>query len=301
MVLVAGATGLVGGEVCRRLLSNRERVRGLVRDSSAAAKVDSLEKAGVEVVRGDLRRGPSLESACRGAQTVVSTVSSMPFSWSKENTIADVDQKGQQSMIEAAIAAGCRRFIYISFPDDPGVQFPLTRAKRATENHLKSSGMEWTSLWANWFMEIWLSPAFGFDYNEGKAVVFGDGRNRLSWVSAMDVARTAVEAVSSEAARNSILPVGGPEGLNPIDVIDAFQKQDGRQWKVEHVPLEVLRSQKADAPDEVAESGAGLQIMYATAKVVMDPSTYLVRDGLTTVADYARKVLAGVRSAPARG
>jgi uncharacterized protein YbjT (DUF2867 family) len=300
MVLVAGATGLVGAEVCRRLAANGERVRALVRESSAAAKVDGLQRAGVEVVKGDLLRRPSLDSACRGTQVVVSTVSAMPFSWQKENTITDVDEKGQRSLIEAAKAAGCSRFIYVSFPDDPGVQFPLTRAKRATERQLKSSGIEWTSLWANWFMEVWLSPAFGFDYAEGKATVFGDGRNRLSWVSAMDVARTAVEAVRSEAARNSILPVGGPEGLSPLEIIDIFQKQDGRRWKVDHVPLEALKAQKAGAPDEVAESGAGLQVMYATAKGVMDPSTYLVREGLTSVADYARTVLAGVKGSATR-
>jgi NADH dehydrogenase len=296
MVLVAGATGLVGAEVCRQLTAQGAQVRALVRETSAAARVAGLEQAGVEVVRGDLRRRGSLDAACRGIEAVVSTVSSMPFSWQADNTITDVDVGGQKNLIEAARSGGVRRLVFVSFPDDPQVQFALGRAKRATEKLLKTSGMEYTSLWANWFMEVWLSPAFGFDYNAGKAAVFGDGSNRLSWVSFVDVARTAAAAVTAEAARNSVLPVGGPEALSPLEVVRIFEKQAGRKWSVDHVPLDALRAQKAEAPDEVKEAVAALQIMYASSRVAMDPTTYLVRSRLTTVADYARSVLARVPS-----
>jgi uncharacterized protein YbjT (DUF2867 family) len=300
MILVAGATGLVGGEVCRRLAAAGTPARGLVRETSPTNKVSALEKAGVEVARGDLKQPATLKTACRDVSAVVSTVSALPFSWKADNTITDVDQNGQGALIDAAMAAGCRRFVYVSFPDDPAVPFPLTRAKRATEGRLKTSGMEWTSLWANWFMEVWLSAAFGFDHAAGKVTVYGDGTNRLSWVSYVDVARTAVEAITSPAARNAVLPVGGPEGLSPLEVVGIFQKQDGRRWHVDHVPLETLKAQKSAAKDEVSESVAALQIMYATARAVMDPSTYLVRDALTTVFDYAKQALKGAGVAQAR-
>jgi uncharacterized protein YbjT (DUF2867 family) len=110
------------------------------------------------------------------------------------------------------------------------------------------------------------------------------------------VARTAAAAVTAEAARNSVLPVGGPEALSPLEVVRIFEKQAGRKWSVDHVPLDALRAQKAEAPDEVKEAVAALQIMYASSRVAMDPTTYLVRSRLTTVADYARSVLARVPS-----
>jgi len=105
------------------------------------------------------------------------------------------------------------------------------------------------------------------------------------------VARTAVEALSGAKARNAVLPVGGPEALSLLQVIALFEKRSGSSWQVEHVPVEALRKQKAAATDEVQQTFAGLQIMYATSSWAMNPRDYLVADGLTTVSDYAASVV----------
>ena len=49
MILVAGATGLVGGDICRRLLGEGRQVRALVRRGADAAKVNVLQKAGADL------------------------------------------------------------------------------------------------------------------------------------------------------------------------------------------------------------------------------------------------------------
>ena len=64
MVLVVGATGLLGSEVCRQLAAKDKKVRGLVRTTSDQAKVDMLKNYGAEIVQGDLRDRASLEAAC---------------------------------------------------------------------------------------------------------------------------------------------------------------------------------------------------------------------------------------------
>ena len=74
MILIAGATGFLGGEICRRLVGSGETVRGLVRATSDHAAVERLRGLGVETVVGDVRDRPSLDAACRGVRTVVSTV-----------------------------------------------------------------------------------------------------------------------------------------------------------------------------------------------------------------------------------
>jgi uncharacterized protein YbjT (DUF2867 family) len=291
MVLVVGAAGIVGGEAARLLTAKGVGVRGLVRASSDAAKVAGLEKAGISIMRGDLREPKSLEVACRGVEAVITTVSAMPFSWKQDNTIQDVDRKGQMALIDAAVKAGVRRFVYVSFPHDPALSFPLGDAKIAVEKHLQGSGLDYTVLQANFFMESWLSPALGFDYGSGKATVFGDGTNKLSWVSFRDVARTAAEAFSNPRAKNAVLPVGGPEALSPTQVIAIFEKKSGSSWQVNHVPVEALRQQKAAATDEVQETFAGLQLTYATSPWAMKVRDYLISDGLASVSDYAESVL----------
>lgn len=140
MILVVGATGMLGSEICRRLAAAGKPVRALVRATSDPAKVDRLKGYGVEPVQGDLRDPASLEAACKGVSAVVSTVSSMPFSYQPgENDIRTVDTRGAINLIDAARAAGVQHFVYTSFTME--LDFPLHNAKRAVEQHLMDSGL----------------------------------------------------------------------------------------------------------------------------------------------------------------
>jgi uncharacterized protein YbjT (DUF2867 family) len=55
MILVVGATGMVGSEICQRLSRRGEKVRALVRTTSSVDKVALLRRRGVEVCVGDLK------------------------------------------------------------------------------------------------------------------------------------------------------------------------------------------------------------------------------------------------------
>lgn len=290
-VLVAGATGMVGGTVAKMLSESGDSVRALVRSTSDPSKTATLKSEGVETVEGDVRDNGSLAQACEGMDVVITTLSAMPFSWKEDNTIGITDRDGIINLIEAAKKASVSRFIHVSFPIDPAIRFPLADAKKAVKDHLEKGGIECTVLAANFFMEVWLSPAFGFDFAAGNAAVFGEGKNPLSWVSYIDVAKTAVEAVSSPKAKNKILPVGGPQALSPLEVIGVFQSVTGKTWNVDHVPVEALQKQKEEAADEVQESVAGLQLVYATSQLyAMDTSAYLLNDGLKSLEAYAKEV-----------
>jgi NADH dehydrogenase len=78
----------------------------------------------------------------------------------------------------------------VSFPQTD-VDFPLQSAKRAVEDRLKSSGLTYTILQPTFFMEVWLSPALGFDAANAQAQIYGTGENKMSWISYKDVARFA--------------------------------------------------------------------------------------------------------------
>ncbi len=81
MILVVGATGLVGGEACRQFTAAGMPVRALIRPTAKPDKVDGLRSLGVDTIVGDLRDARSLVAACRDVDAIVSTVSSMPFSY----------------------------------------------------------------------------------------------------------------------------------------------------------------------------------------------------------------------------
>ncbi len=292
MILVAGATGLVGMEVCRQLLAQNQEVRALARYSSDAEKLQALRDMGAETCYGNLRDYTSLRRACQGIETVISTASSTR-SRQEGDTIESVDRHGQLTLVDSARLEGVGHFVFLSFPDDPGIQFPLTRAKRAVAAAIQETGMDYTIFESCWFMEIWLSPAVGFDYDNAEARIYGDGTKPLSWISSYDVAKFLVAAVNEPTMRNQVIRIGGPQALTPQEVVSIFEEVGGAPFNVDYVPADGLRTQMDTTADPLEASYSGLMLQYAGG-VEMDMTEWLARlpMKMTTVGDYAARVVA---------
>jgi uncharacterized protein YbjT (DUF2867 family) len=290
MVLVAGSTGLVGNEICTQLATQKTSFRALVRHDSAPEKVDKLKALGAEIVVGDLKDPASLVAACAGVDKVISTVSCV-FAMREGDNIETVDRQGELNLVAAAKNAGAQRFVFISFPNSTENTFPLSDAKRAVEQALAASGMTWSSLQASYFMEIWLSPALGFNYAASQARIYGDGDNKISFISYKDVAHLAVAALDNDYAQNCNCAIGGPEPLSPKEVVGIFEKTFGKTFTVENVPKDALLGQKAAATNPMEASFAGLMIQYADGGAMdMDGIAAQVGMELTSVAAYANAV-----------
>lgn len=261
MNLVVGATGMLGGEICRLLREQGQPVRALVRATSSPERLAHLKSLGAECVQGDLKDAASLDSACRGVTAVISTASST-ISRQAGDSIDSVDRQGQLNLIDAAERAGVRQFILISFPPID-VDFPLQSAKRAAEDRLHQGRMPYTILQPTCFMEVWLGPALGFDPARGTAQIYGAGINKCSWISFQDVARFAVAALGNDRAVQSIIKLGGPDALSPLEVVKLAEQLTKKPINVQHVPDEALRAQYATASDPMQKSFAGLMLYYA--------------------------------------
>lgn len=293
MNLVVGATGLLGGEICRLLSAKGKPVRALVRPTADKARIEKLRSLGVELVQGDLKDRPSLDGACRGVTTVISTAATT-ISRQPGDTIQKVEQEGQISLIDAARAAAVSHFIYISYSGNIKFDDPLTTAKRTVEQHVQRSGLVYTILRPSMFMEIWLSPAVGFDFVNAKAMIYGKGQNIISWISLTDVAKFAVESLDDPAARNKIIELGGPEALSPLEVVKIFEELGGRKFEVQLVPEEALTSvaQKISAADDLQRAFAALLQTYAKGDSIdMRATLQTFPLQLTSVRDYARRML----------
>ena len=271
MTLVVGATGMLGGEICRLLADRRKPVKALVRGTSSPEKLATLKSLGAELVHGDLKNRLSLNAACRGVSAVISTASST-LSRQEGDSIETVDRQGQLSLIEAAAAAGVRHFILISFPSID-IEFPLQSAKRAAEEHLRQSRMTYTILQPTFFAEVWLSPALGFDLVNGKVQVYGAGDNKISWISLRDVAGFAVAALDNPQAKNAVLRLGGPDPLSPLEVVRLAEQTTGKRFIIQYVPEESLRAQHSAATDPLQQSFAALMLYYARGDVIEMKST----------------------------
>ena len=284
-VLVAGATGFLGSEICRQLIGKNKKVKGLVRATSDANKVAQLKASGVETIEGDLKDGVSLENALQGVSAIISTVSST-LSRQEGDSIQTVDDEGQINLIDAAVNAGINQFIYISFCELG--ECPLQTAKRKVEKHLAESGLKYTILQPTFFMEVWLSPVLGFDYPNAKATIYGEGNNRVSWIAIKDVASFAVAALDNPAAANKIIELGGPEALSPIEAVNIFETAKGTKFVLQFVPEEALKAQRDAAQDPLSESFATLMLgLVNGSKIDMKNTLDDFPIQLTSVFDYA--------------
>jgi len=263
MDLIVGATGILGTEICRLLRERGRQVKALVRESTDPGKLAPLEALGVQLVYGDLKHPPSLETACRGVDSVVTTASST-LSRAPGDSIDTVDGRGTLDLIAAASGAGVGHFVLTSFAPIE-LDFPLQQAKRAAERALSQGKMPWTVLQPPHFLEVWFSPALGFDVAHGKARVLGTGKRPMHWVSYPDVARVAAAVLEAGPQRRT-LAFGGPEALSQRDVIALCERAAGRRFELEEVPEAALRAQYESAIDALEKSFAALMLCCSTGE-----------------------------------
>ncbi|MCP2043328.1 NmrA family NAD(P)-binding protein [Pontibacter sp. HSC-36F09] len=107
-IVVAGATGDLGGRIARSLLEKGANVRVLVRRDSDAAKVNALRSSGAIIFEVDYHNNADLTKACEGATCVVSALSGLHY----------VMVGIQSLLLNAAVAAGVPRFIPSDFAID---------------------------------------------------------------------------------------------------------------------------------------------------------------------------------------
>lgn len=144
-VLVTGANGFVGAMLCRKLAERRHKVRGMVRKTS---DLSLLEGIPMERCLGSLEDRESLAKACEGARVVFHAASAVS-DWGSMEFFRKAIVDGTQNLLEEAIRAGVKRFVYVSSvvvhsfidaqdmseesPQLP-IPFPYGRAKREAED-----------------------------------------------------------------------------------------------------------------------------------------------------------------------
>lgn len=292
MIVVAGSTGVLGFEICRLLRERGKQVRALVRATSSSERVGALRTMGCDVAVCDLKDRSSLDGPCSGADTVISTVTVI-LRAQEGDSLAATDGAGNINLIDAAAAAKAKRFIFVSFDTNGMPDAPLVEAKRAVEEHLMKSGLDYTILHPAVFMESWLGPMLFADPAQGTATFYGHRDVKFRYVAVSDVAEVAASCVDHPSAHNKVIPFGGPEPLSQREALQRFEQAFAKTFTVTEVPEEILETRWTEAPDPFSKSFAGLMlgISHGAAAGAELPAEFNLK--LKTVEEYA----AGLRDA----
>ena len=231
-VLVAGATGYLGGFVAREFKSRGHFVRALAR---SAHKLDCMKEELDEIVEGEITKPQSIEGICDGIDVVFSSVG---ITKQKDKlTFKDVDYQGNKNLLDIALAAGVRKFIYVSVLDGPKLlHLDIVKAHEDFVDALKSSGMSYAIIRPTGYFSD-MGEFFNMA-KKGRVFLFGSGTNKVNPIHGADLAITCVDAVESETRE---IDVGGPEVLSWREIAGLACEAQGKPVKISSVPIPLMR------------------------------------------------------------
>ena len=225
-VLLLGGTGVVGNPLGRVLIERGFPVRALGRDPE---RIRSALGPSVEAVKGDLRDRTSLDEALDGIEAVVAAV---PNRMCRVRPAWDADREGVIELIDAAEAAGVKRFVRVSAL---GVEkgrgsWWVADSKFAVDEELHARDIESTIFRPTWFMEGIASAHIG-----PILLHLPFPPPRLNLIAGEDFGRMVAEALLDPDAANRIYDVQGPEPIS----IGRATRRFARAWKryLTRVPL----------------------------------------------------------------
>jgi NAD(P)H dehydrogenase (quinone) len=186
MIVVTGATGLLGGAVVERLLGKvpAAEIGVSVRDP---AKATALAERGVRVRRGDYDDAASLAHAFEGAEQLLLVSAA---------ATGEPALRQHATAIDAARAAGVRRIVYTSHMGaNPASAFAPMPDHAATEAMLEASGLAFTAL-RNGFYASSGRMLLGQAFETGELAAPADGP--VSWTAHDDLAEAAAIVLTDE-------------------------------------------------------------------------------------------------------
>lgn len=219
IILVTGATGRQGGAVYRHLEKKGFKLRAMVRDSNSD-QARQLMGYGEEVFQGSL---DDLDSLMRAMDGVYGVFSVQPHS-------ANEIQQGV-AVIEAAKRQGINHFVYSSVASaDEETGIPHFESKIKVEEHLRSSGLQYTILRPVFFMENW-RRGFGASIRNGQIQQPLNPAAKLQMIAVGDIGAFAVLAFEHPSEwKNRIFSLAGDE-LSMQQIADAFSRVTARDVK----------------------------------------------------------------------
>jgi uncharacterized protein YbjT (DUF2867 family) len=245
VILLTGATGVVGGELLPLLLADGHEVRALVRDPRKLGEY----RVDVQIALGDLADPFSMRHAMRSVDTVIhlaATIRDQPG-----GTIEELNGLATVRLLRMAERAGVGRFVFFSaMGATPFQRTRFFRSKALAERAVAEAPLE-TLVFAPSIVyrpgDPWITLLQRFGMLPA-VPVSGPGRARYQPIWARDVARCVKASLDGAGTiddgpgSKARYELGGPEILSYDEIVELVLESSGRERPLLHLPLPLVRA-----------------------------------------------------------
>lgn len=225
MIVVTGATGLLGCLVVTELLERGVPAQQIVAAVRTPEKAVGLAARGVLVREADYDRPETLATALAGADRLLLV--------SGNEIGRRVAQHG--AVVDAAVAAGVRLIAYTSVLNAGTADFPLATEHRATEELIRSSGLRYALLRNGWYTENYtgnLTAAL-----QHGAVLGSAGAGRVAAATRADYAAAAAAVLVGDGPDDATYELGGDEPFTLAELAAEVTRQSGTEVVYRDLPV----------------------------------------------------------------
>lgn len=188
IIVIAGATGNLGGKIVTALLAKGAEVRAIVRMETDIKKIKDLEEKGVKVFQVDTSNKSEISKICTGAHCFVSALAGL------RETIIDA----QRAFLDAAIDANVPRFI----PSDYSSDFTNLKEgqnrnldlRREFHNYLETTTIKATTVFNGPFMDLLTTDMPLILFKQKRILCWGDPNQIIEFTTTYNVADFTAEA-----------------------------------------------------------------------------------------------------------
>jgi uncharacterized protein YbjT (DUF2867 family) len=248
MILVTGSGGAVGRELLKELTAKGARVR-----AGYHTRPPSLPH--VESARFDLATGDGLDAALAAVESVFLT-----------GDMAD-QMGGELRVVDAAKRVGVRHLVKLSVLNAGGEAFSFAKTHRPVERAIEGSGIPYTFLRPNGFMQNFINY-YGDTIKTQGAFYLSCGDARVSHVDVRDIARVAALVLTTTGHEGCAYDLCGPEALTHAEVASKLSIATGRLISYINLPAAGLKQAITEAgmPEWYADMLLDLYRYYTTGQ-----------------------------------
>ncbi len=244
-ILVIGASGFVGRNAVKQLLSEGHAVRCLARNPQ---KVQHLAALGCETVQGDISSASSLLEATTGVEAVYISIQTLVSQHTDTagQDFMDIELKGLQLVIDACHRNGVRRIIYVTFL---GVSLTAKSewiiGRWKAEQLLLNSDLDVTVIRPGMIVG---RGGQGFDMLLGNAakriaIVVGSGNFRFRTIAISDLAFILAAVLNNKECYGKAFDIGSKDVFTMNQMIDIAAETLGKKPPAKiHIPTGVIRT-----------------------------------------------------------